>query len=90
MRIHRDGSLAHAIGESHWLFGVDVMGFTSQTRTSQWLERIKHKNRDEAGELKGIFVSIVINTKAKSRNPRPWTLVLSFLELILYPLSFIL
>ena len=27
--------------------------------------------RKETGELKGIFVSIVINTKAKSKPPKP-------------------
>ena len=28
MRIHRDGSVAHASGESPWLFGVEVMALT--------------------------------------------------------------
>jgi hypothetical protein len=46
--------------------------------------------RDEAGDLKGYFGSIVRNTKAKSTKSETVDLVLSFLELILYPLSFIL
>ena len=49
-------------------------------KTEYWLELLAESGfvpeerlaalKKETGELKGIFVSVVVNTKAKSKNPK--------------------
>ena len=46
----------------YWLELLGDSGFVPEDR----LAAVKK----ETGELKGIFVSIVVNTKAKSKNPK--------------------
>jgi four helix bundle protein len=46
----------------YWLELLGESGFCPDER----LASVKK----ETGELKGIFVSIVVNTKAKSKNPK--------------------
>jgi len=46
----------------YWLELLAESGFVPEER----LAAVKK----ETGELKGIFVSIVVNTKAKSKNPK--------------------
>jgi four helix bundle protein len=57
-----EGSLQELEESEYWLELLVESGFCSEER----LATIKN----ETGELKGIFVSIVRNTKAKSKNPK--------------------
>ena len=57
-----EGSLQELEESEYWLELLGESGFVPQER----LAAVKK----ETGELKGIFVSIVVNTKAKSKNPR--------------------
>jgi four helix bundle protein len=57
-----EGSLQELEESEYWLELLVESGFCSEER----LATIK----SETGELKGIFVSIVRNTKAKSKNPK--------------------
>ena len=57
-----EGSLQELEESEYWLELLAESGFVSEER----LASIKK----ETGELKGIFVSIVRNTKAKSKSPR--------------------
>ena len=57
-----EGSLQELEEGEYWLELLAESGFVSEER----LASIKK----ETGELKGIFVSIVRNTKAKSKSPR--------------------
>jgi four helix bundle protein len=58
-----EGSLQELEESEYWLELLGESGFCQQDN----LTGIKK----ETGELKGIFVSIVRNTKAKSRPPKP-------------------
>src|SRR6185503_9454889 len=57
-----EGSLQELEESEYWLELLAESGFVSEER----LASIKK----ETGQLKGIFVSIVVNTKAKSKSPR--------------------
>ena len=57
-----EGSLQELEENEYWLELLGESGFCPADR----LTGVKK----ETGELKGIFVSIVRNTKAKSKNPR--------------------
>jgi len=58
-----EGSLQELEESEYWLELLEESGFLAEER----LASIKK----ETGELKGIFVSIVRNTKAKSKPPKP-------------------
>jgi four helix bundle protein len=58
-----EGSLQELEEAEYWLELLDEAGFCP----GEGLRSVKR----ETGELKGIFVSIAINTKAKSRTPKP-------------------
>jgi four helix bundle protein len=74
-----EGSLQELEETEYWLELLGESGFFPEDGLAAV--------RKETGELKGIFVSIVRNTKAKSRTPKPLGFVFVFSELILYPLS---
>jgi four helix bundle protein len=57
-----EGALQELEESEYWLELLSVSGFYPAER----LANVKQ----ETGELKGIFVSIVRNTKAKSKNPK--------------------
>ena len=57
-----EGSLQELEESEYWLELLVESGFVPEER----LAAVKK----ETGELKGIFVSIVVNTKAKSKNPK--------------------
>ena len=57
-----EGSLQELEESEYWLELLGESGFCPDER----LASVKK----ETGELKGIFVSIVVNTKAKSKNPK--------------------
>lgn len=57
-----EGSLQELEESEYWLELLSDSGFVPAER----LASIKK----ETGELKGIFVSIVLNTKAKSKTPK--------------------
>ena len=57
-----EGSLQELEESEYWLELLGESGFCPDDR----LASVKK----ETGELKGIFVSIVVNTKAKSKNPK--------------------
>ena len=57
-----EGSLQELEESEYWLELLAESGFVPEERLAA-VER-------ETGELKGIFVSIVVKTKAKSKNPR--------------------
>jgi hypothetical protein len=59
--VHDHDSRSRRWGE-YWLELLGDSGFVPEDR----LAAVKK----ETGELKGIFVSIVVNTKAKSKNPK--------------------
>jgi four helix bundle protein len=58
-----EGSLQELEESEYWLELLEESGFCPENGLSGV--------KKETGELKGIFVSIVRNTKAKSRTPKP-------------------
>jgi four helix bundle protein len=58
-----EGSLQELEEAEYWLELLGESGFFPEDGLAAV--------RKETGELKGIFVSIVINTKAKSKSPKP-------------------
>jgi four helix bundle protein len=57
-----EGSLQELEEAEYWLELLGESGFCSEDELAAV--------RKETGELKGIFVSIVVNTKAKSKPPK--------------------
>ena len=57
-----EGSLQELEESEYWLELLAESGFVPEER----LAAVKK----ETGELKGIFVSIVVNAKGKSKNPK--------------------
>ena len=57
-----EGSLQELEETEYWLELLGESGFFPEEKLAAV--------RKETGELKGIFISIVRNTKAKSKNPK--------------------
>ena len=57
-----EGSLQELEESEYWLELLAESGFVPEERLATL--------KKETGELKDIFVSIVVNTKAKSKNPK--------------------
>jgi len=57
-----EGSLQELEKTEYWLELLAESGFVPEERLAAL--------KKETGELKGIFVSVVVNTKAKSKNPK--------------------